>query len=399
MEFKDYYKVLGVSRNASTDEIKKAYHKLANETHPDKNIGKSAEELSKNEERFKEITEAYEVLKNEAKRAIYDYDLRQVERRNRAKYYEEQKKREERKNYENWHSKKEAEKGQESKKRTRGTESTKKSSKSSMYQEIKESERKNSFSKRHKKINNAFNKTHRSKVDNLPKEVIFQFAKGTVHVIAETLFQVDKLTYIKEDPIPKYILRNRKLFATVCLAFIIGSNIGNTDQQYPVESEVFTSDGSTYESENREATFVDNIEHAEHNSMIKLNRMHIVKSGDTLSQIAVDSANSESDLKILNDLSPSGFLYIGEELEIPYYINSEDLQYYTSVARVESKSIHDLAKEYETDEDTLYNLNKESITKIENAYVILSDEIIVPNFITQKELKDIKNNSKEKTIS
>jgi curved DNA-binding protein len=67
MEYKDYYKVLGVGRTASADEIRKAYRKLAMQYHPDKNPGDK-----KAEEKFKEINEAYQVLSDEKKRARYD---------------------------------------------------------------------------------------------------------------------------------------------------------------------------------------------------------------------------------------------------------------------------------------------------------------------------------------
>ncbi len=64
---RDYYDILGVDRNASPDEIKKAYRKLALKHHPDKNQGDN-----ESEERFKEINEAYEVLCDEEKRGAYD---------------------------------------------------------------------------------------------------------------------------------------------------------------------------------------------------------------------------------------------------------------------------------------------------------------------------------------
>jgi len=67
MDYKDYYKVLGVERKASADDIRKAYRKLAMQYHPDKNPGDK-----KAEEKFKEINEAYQVLSDETKRARYD---------------------------------------------------------------------------------------------------------------------------------------------------------------------------------------------------------------------------------------------------------------------------------------------------------------------------------------
>lgn len=69
MSKRDYYEVLGVSKTASDDEIKKAYRKLAMKYHPDRNQGEKAKEA---EEKFKEVKEAYEMLSDGQKRAAYD---------------------------------------------------------------------------------------------------------------------------------------------------------------------------------------------------------------------------------------------------------------------------------------------------------------------------------------
>ena len=79
MEYKDYYKILGVSKTASQDEIKKAYRKLAVKYHPDKNP-----DDRKAEEKFKEISEANDVLGDPAKRKQYD------ELGENWKYYQQQ---------------------------------------------------------------------------------------------------------------------------------------------------------------------------------------------------------------------------------------------------------------------------------------------------------------------
>jgi len=67
MEYKDYYKILGVNKNAEKEEIKKAYRKLARQYHPDVNPDNKAAE-----EKFKELNEAYEVLSDPDKRKKYD---------------------------------------------------------------------------------------------------------------------------------------------------------------------------------------------------------------------------------------------------------------------------------------------------------------------------------------
>src|SRR5579875_1903148 len=67
MAKQDYYATLGVARDASGDDLKKAYRKLAMQFHPDRNPGDKQAEI-----RFKEVSEAYDILKDDQKRSAYD---------------------------------------------------------------------------------------------------------------------------------------------------------------------------------------------------------------------------------------------------------------------------------------------------------------------------------------
>ena len=67
MSKKDYYDILGVARNASKDDLKKAYRKLAMKYHPDRNTDDPSAA-----DKFKEASEAYEILSDDSKRSTYD---------------------------------------------------------------------------------------------------------------------------------------------------------------------------------------------------------------------------------------------------------------------------------------------------------------------------------------
>ena len=69
---RDYYAILGVAKDADDDQLKKAYRKLALKYHPDRHSSKTEKEKEAATEKFKEISEAYDVLSDKEKRQIYD---------------------------------------------------------------------------------------------------------------------------------------------------------------------------------------------------------------------------------------------------------------------------------------------------------------------------------------
>lgn len=81
---KDYYKILGISRNATDDEIKKAYRKKALIHHPDRHANSSADERKEQELKFKEVGEAYTILSDQRKKMCYDsgQDIEETEQGN-----------------------------------------------------------------------------------------------------------------------------------------------------------------------------------------------------------------------------------------------------------------------------------------------------------------------------
>ena len=363
-EFMDYYKILGVSKYASFEEIKEAYNLLVKELRSKSQIIKNKKEINKMHEKFSNINEAYKILRDDYKRALYNIELR--------KYYREQKINEVKQNEEYLKKRKSKKKKENS--------LLNKLSKS--YKEVREDEKKYPFYKRHEKISQSFDREFDDYKDTLPKTIVFKTLKGTCHIFGETLYQIKKLGYITEDSTPKFIIRNRKAIGAVVLCGILSTSVGN-----------FGKDEKNIEVSTQEYTMENEIEDNElyYQSEIELNRTYKIKGGDTLTAIANKSGTPISTIMRLNGIESENRIYMGDTIKIPYYVSMEDLKYYTEIVNTNNMTLQEIANKYETTIETLYKLNEEAITKMgDNSFILLTDNIIVPKFITKTELKEMK---------
>lgn len=362
MLFKDYYQILGVSIDSSQEEIKKSYHQKARQYHPDKYSSKDISQSQKDfyEEKFKDISEAYEILGNIRKRRQYNIDY---------EYFTNQSE--------------EVSEEVNQEKNSKFKDNIK-----DAYEKVKSEEKKKSFYKRHEKLNRKIAKEFASDCETLAEEVAFCVGSGTLHVFYETFYQLNKLKLKKEDNLAKFIIRNRLFFTTILCSVILGNVYSNFQTIIPKNLGTVTNEEDYQGKSSTISMEEDNIYYP---SYISLIRKYTVDYGDTLSQLAEDSGTSMNDIKRLNNLEGDS-LYYNDEMVVPYVLNKDDLQYYTMTVPTEGMSINDLAKEYETDVETLYRLNEESITNVSNTYVILADNILVPTFITKQELIAKKEN-------
>ena len=419
--FIDYYKILEVNQTATQEEIKNAYRKKAKELHPDLN----KDDLH-SEESFKLLNEAYQVLSSDKR---YDYDKEYLTRKlnkrekkirdaaikravERAKQQQEQK-RTSYKKYETPSYNEYARRNQSSAQPPYGTSfnsnfykrsSTRRqhsySRKKSFFEEqqdllhkLKETYREiredesfgSSFYQRHRIINNTFNHHYVKYVDSFPKEIMFHINKGIINIHSELAFQLGKLKLTRNDTVSRRL--NRKTIATsLVTGFIIMGSSGIVANANTSEIEEPIIPDTTI------STFDENDNYIE---TVVLIRNYKVQNGDNLTHLSKESNTDVETIKEVNGIDTNN-IYYGEELIIPYTIETSELEYYTEVVEVNNRNINDIASLYETDVDTLLRLNSESVVALDNAYGIISDTIVVPKFISKEEY--IKNISEEAII-
>ena len=418
-DFIDIYKLLGVKRNASTTDIDKAFLNLAYSYNPELTVNATkspkAQDMIKN---IYGILEAsYNVVNTAEKRVEYDektreYLLKKVKENQekakaRAQKEEQEKARQEEQKRRENQSKKEKEQTPpktESSNFEQKNHTTKSENKSQepktmsqsfkdAWQEIRSEEKSYPFTERHKNINKNIHRKYYPYRATLPQYIVYGLKNGLLHVSAELVYQLEKFRYITEDNIPKFIIRNRKSLCGIVVAgVLITSAVGKANDKIepPVEPtpSTVTDSISNDDTQSPTTTIPDEV---------VLNRVHIIEDGDTLTKYSNESNTSIEQIMSVNGLENSDKIMSGDRIIIPYTVSNEDLKYYVSSKEYSSEiPLETFAALYETDVETLLQLNKEAIDKItlstgETVYAPISNTLQVPTFIS----KDVLDAHKE----
>lgn len=415
--FIDIYKLLGVKRNASTTDIDKAFLNLAYSYNPELTVNATkspkAQDMIKN---IYGILEAsYNVVNTAEKRVEYDektreYLLKRVkEHQEKAKaraQKEEQEKAEARaqKARQEEQARRQAQAKKEKEQTPLKTESsnfeqknhttksenrdqepkTMSQSFKEAWQEVRSEEKSYPFTERHKNINKNIHSKYYPYRATLPQYIVYGLKNGLLHVSAELVYQLEKFRYITEDNIPKFIIRNRKSLCGIIVAGVLITSAVTKSNDPVTKPSVEKPTTPVTDPVISEDDTVENI-----SDKIVLNRVHVIEFGETLSEYSEDSNTTVEEIKRINNIKDENIIESGKKIVIPYIISKDDLKYYVSSTEYDSNiPLETFAALYETDVETLLQLNKEAIDKItlstgETVYAPISNTLQVPSFISK----------------
>ena len=202
-------------------------------------------------------------------------------------------------------------------------------------------------------------------------------------IITELMFQLGKLKKQVDDTIPKYIVRNRKTLAGLMIAGVLFNPLGvnaETDELiYPTEEN---------QTEIKKPVDVNLIIDS-----YRLDRTYTITAEDTLENLAKEANTTVEKIIKINKLRNNA-LTVGDTIKIPYYIEKEDLKYYTeTVNSTNYEKLEDIAEEYQTDLRTIYSLNTECFAEVGGKLAQISENLLVPTFPTKEEVKALKQQS------
>ena len=425
-DFIDVYKLLGAKRNASDTDITTAFLNVAYSYNPELTVNATkspkAQDMIKN---IYGILEAsYNVVNTAEKRVEYDEKTReyllkkvkenqekakaraQKEEQEKARQEEQEKARQEEQKRRENQSKKEKEqtppktessnfeqknhttksenKSQEPKKMSQGFKDA--------WQEIRSEEKTYPFTERHKNINKNIHRKYYPYRATFPQYMVYGLKNGILHVSAELVYQLEKFRYITEDNVPKFIIRNRKSLCGIIAAGVLITSVVTKSNDPVTKPSVEQPTTPVTDPVISEDDTVENI-----SDKIVLNRVHVIEFGETLSEYSEDSNTTVEEIKRINNIKDEDIIESGKKIVIPYIISKDDLKYYVSSKEYDSNiPLETFAALYETDVETLLQLNKEAIDKItlstgETVYAPISNTLQVPTFIS----KDVLDAHKE----
>lgn len=412
-DFIDVYKLLGAKRNASDADITTAFLNVAYSYNPELTVNATkspkAQDMIKN---IYGILEAsYNVVNTAEKRVEYDektreYLLKRVKEHQekakaRAQKEEQEKARQEEQKRRENQSKKEKEQTPpktESSNFEQKNHTTKSENKSQepkkmsqsfkdAWQEIRSEEKTYPFTERHKNINKNIHRKYYPYRATFPQYMVYGLKNGILHVSAELVYQLEKFRYITEDNVPKFIIRNRKSLCGIIAAGVLITSVVTKSNDPVTKPSVEQPTTPVIDPVISEDDTVENI-----SDKIVLNRVHVIEFGETLSEYSEDSNTTVEEIKRINNIKDEDIIESGKKIVIPYIIPKDDLKYYVSSKEYDSNiPLETYAALYETDVETLLQLNKEAIDKItlstgETVYAPISNTLQVPSFISKNVL-------------
>lgn len=370
-KFIDYYDILGISSNATEQEIKKAFQKIAKTCHPDMTKDLPEEEQKKRQEIFIKATEGKNILTNETKRTAYDVRYKNYQERKKEKRQEEtpfwekpnwreyQRTNEYNDNnstqYDNQYEENDYDDQDEEDCYTMSDGIREiLGDMINVYYDVKKDEY--SVSERIKEYYRILN---RKKNISVVKKGLFIFG-------CEILYSKEKLKLKRTDDIGHYVMRNRgKALVATGLALTLVTGIFTPKEENNRESEIIQN------------PIIETIPIEE--PTITITRTYTVKSGDTLSGIAEEANCKQREIKQLNDMD-TDYLYYKDIIKIPYHIPEDEIGRYTTVELYQGENLYDFAEKYETDPKSLQELNPDTIIEVNNSYTVMSENIIIPTF-------------------
>lgn len=374
-EFKDYYKILGIKSDATEEEIKHAYWSLSKKYHPDMTLKLDPELRVEYTKKFQEIREAKGILTDRLKKIGYDFQYRRKMKYTNV-YEEDDEKVERTEDF--------SEPWKESlRSRSSNEEATKEPVTAGQFTYLDE---------------NKLYEISARRYEPRPKKKSTINIKGGIVKVTDTFGTLLKGNQLfKKGKYSKGYSLTEKIIVGTLVVAVAGSVMAMASSNKDEEEITFAvAETTDYNPENEVAAETTEVveetteaTEAKDNS-ITLYRIHRVVEGDILSVYSKDSNTTIEELKRVNNRT-SNHVVLGTDYIIPYIIEPEDLKFYTQVAQYDPfMSIEDFAKEYETNVGTLETLNPEAIDYNGSQYVISTDSLVVPNFITKEDFEVLK---------